>query len=286
MDPTPDKTRRIRATVNYILNPPAVGEAQLVFDTENEAASTMRHLPGAEVWISNGRELPLSLDIQGFQLLNHPTSITDFDAIEFNQAHSDLYMAEVGRLICEVTGAAQTLPLGGVKQRFSEGATDKLAPLLNAKPARYPHADNTDESSDVLIHFFAEQMHGLDLKQFSRYALYNLWRCVSPPPQDCPLALCDVRSIAPDDELAITAVTQEHGIGEIRHDTSSYVFNPEHAWYYFPDMTPNEVIVFKTHDSDPSRPRRVAHTAFDDPDCPPDTHPRASVEARILALFS
>jgi hypothetical protein len=50
-------------------------------------------------------------------------------------------------------------------------------------------------------------------------------------------------------------------------------------------MTPNEVLVFKTHDSDPARAHRVAHTAFDDPTCPPGTPARASVEARALALF-
>jgi hypothetical protein len=50
-------------------------------------------------------------------------------------------------------------------------------------------------------------------------------------------------------------------------------------------MTIDEVIVFKSHDSDPTRARRVAHTAFTDPMCPPGVPTRASVEMRALALF-
>jgi hypothetical protein len=71
----------------------------------------------------------------------------------------------------------------------------------------------------------------------------------------------------------------------IVHETTSYVHNPAHRWYYFPDMTRDEVIVFKTHDSDPTRARRVAHTAFTDPTCPPGVTTRASVEMRALAIF-
>ena len=152
-------------------------------------------------------------------------------------------------------------------------------------PARYPHADNTDASSAGLIAAFTAQVPDLDPGAYSRSALYNLWRCVSPPPQDCPLAVCDVRSVESADEVLVTAVTEVHGIGEVRHNTTSFTYNPGHRWHYFPDMTPDEVIVFKTHDTDEDRAKRVAHTAFDDPACPAGVPPRASVEARLLALY-
>jgi hypothetical protein len=50
-------------------------------------------------------------------------------------------------------------------------------------------------------------------------------------------------------------------------------------------MTRDEVIVFKAHDSVDGAVRRVPHTAFTDPDCPPGTPTRASVEARGLVIF-
>ena len=49
--------------------------------------------------------------------------------------------------------------------------------------------------------------------------------------------------------------------------------------------TPDEVIVFKSGDSDPTGAVRVAHTAFTDPTCPPNVPTRASVEMRALAVF-
>ena len=112
-----------------------------------------------------------------------------------------------------------------------------------------------------------------------------MWRSVTPPPQDFPLAVCDAGSVAADDEVTVAAVTPELGTGDMRHDTTGYRYNPEHRWHYYRDMTPSEVLVFKAHDTDPTRARRVPHTAFTDPTCPPGTPTRASVEMRALALF-
>jgi len=175
--------------------------------------------------------------------------------------------------------------LGGGKKRYGESATDKLALLLNAKPARYPHADNTDSSAQGLMGMIAAFVEDLDPESYSRWALYNMWRAVTPPPQDFPLAVCDARTVNPDDEVTVTAITKER-MGEIIHDTTGYLFSSSHRWHYYPDMTRDEVLVFKAHDSDSQRSRRVPHTAFTDPTCPPGAPTRASVEMRGLALFA
>ncbi len=273
----------VHSVINYVRNPPAPGEEQLRFYSEAEELSTMQTLPGREVRITDARGLETSLDREGFGLFPHCSRIADFDGIELDPERNARYMEELCELLQTVTGAARVLMLSGAKQRFGEAATEQLAPLVNAKPARYPHADNTDASSEGQISMFTG---GIDMDRYSRAALYNLWRCVSPPPQDSPLAVCDARSVSPADEVPVIAVTEVLGIGEVRHETTSYCYNPEHRWYYFPDMTRDEVIIFKTHDTDENRARRVAHTAFDDPGCPPGTPSRASVEARILALFA
>ncbi len=80
-------------------------------------------------------------------------------------------------------------------------------------------------------------------------------------------------------------MTIEQGDVHIRHDTTGYLANPAHHWHYFRDMTPDQVLIFKAHDTDPDRAGRVPHTAFTDPTCPPGTPTRASVEIRGLALF-
>ncbi len=185
----------------------------------------------------------------------------------------------------ELTGAVQVFMLGNGKRRYGESAADRLAPLSNAKPARYPHADNTDASADELARMVDMFVPEVDLDGHARYAMYNVWRTFTPPPQDFPLAVCDAQSFTSDDEVVVTAITVERGAVDIVHDTVGYLHNPAHRWYYFPDMTIDEVIVFKSGDSDPNTAVRVAHTAFTDPTCPPGVPTRASVEMRALALF-
>ncbi len=275
----------VLAEVNYIRNVPDVSDEVLEFVTEEEDRSTMQTRPGRQVRIENARPLTTDVDREGFVLVSHASSIADFDQIQEDAAVDKQYMDEMTELLMRETGAARVLMLGGGKKRYGESATTKLAALANAKPARYPHADNTDRSATGLVELIAAFVDDLDLEHYSRYALYNMWRAVSPPPQDFPLAVCDARTVGVDDEVTVTAITEERGAGDIRHDTTGYAYSPAHRWHYYPDMTIDEVIVFKAHDTDKRRSGRVPHTAFTDPTCPAGVATRASVEMRGLALF-
>jgi hypothetical protein len=282
----PEQTIRpgVEAEVNYIWNPPDTPGQVLEFVTEAEELSTMQTRPGRSVWIANARALTTDLDREGFVLVTHASSVVDFDLIQEDPDVDQRYIDEMGDLLRQTTGASKVVMLGGGKKRFGESAEDKLAPLFNAKPARYPHADNTDASATSLIEMIGAFVDDVDLQSYSRCAMYNMWRAVSPPPQDFPLAVCDAESVSLDDEVTVTAITAERS-GDIRHDTTGYLYSPAHRWHYYPDMTLHEVIVFKAHDSDPGRSRRVPHTAFTDPTSPPGVPTRASVEMRGLALF-
>ena len=61
-------------------------------------------------------------------------------------------------------------------------------------------------------------------------------------------------------------------------------FNPAHRWWYFSGMTREEVLLFKFHDSDPSKALRTPHTAFQDPSFP-QGRTRESIEFRTVAYF-
>ena len=275
----------VRAEVNYIWNPPAEHGQVLEFVTEAEELSTMRTLPGRPVVIADGRRLDSDLDREGFALVQHVSAVEDFDLIQVDPAVDAQYVEEITDLLARTSGASRAFMLGGGKRRYGESATEKLESLTNAKPARYPHADNTDTSAVGLVEMLAAFVPDLDLARYSRWALYNLWRATTPPPQDFPLAVCDARTLVRGDEVTVKAITEEVGSGEIRHDTTGYLYNPAHRWYYFRDMTPDEVLVFKAHDTDSERAGRVPHTAFTDPTCPAGVPTRASVEMRGLALF-
>ena len=274
----------VTSEVNYIRNSPADPDQVLEFVTADEARSTMQTLPGHSMLITNARPLTTDLDREGFVLVQHASSIADFQCIEEDPDVDQRYIAEMTELLAEVTGAEKVFLLGGGKKRYGESATEELSPLRNAKPARYPHADNTDGSAAELIAMIGQFVEDIDLEAYSRLAMYNAWRAVSPPPQDIPLAVCDARTVRPEDEVTIRAVSLERS-GEITHDTTGYRHSASHRWHYYPNMTRDEVLVFKAHDTDPHRSRRVPHTAFADPSCPPGVATRASVEVRALALY-
>jgi len=50
-------------------------------------------------------------------------------------------------------------------------------------------------------------------------------------------------------------------------------------------MRADEAMLLKCYDSDPTRARFTAHSAFEDPTSPPDAPTRESIEVRTLALF-
>ena len=118
-----------------------------------------------------------------------------------------------------------------------------------------------------------------------RFAIVQVWRPIRNPVETFPLAICDARSLSPDD-LVISERRYPNRVGQ----TYAITYNPEHAWYWFPLMRRNEALVFKVYDSlKDGRARWTAHTAFDDPTAPPDArraeypNPHAGVFVPIKA---
>ena len=114
-----------------------------------------------------------------------------------------------------------------------------------------------------------------------RVAFYNLWKPLRRRVEEKPLAMCDVTSAAEGDMLKMMLRYRER-TGEIfvmRHSGA-------HRWWYFPRMMPENVLLLKTYESETDgRARFVGHSAFDDPDTPPDAPTRESIEIRMMAFF-
>ena len=181
-----------------------------------------------------------------------------------------LYREEMTTLVRDMTGASLIIPWGPLL-RFGEGP--EVA--QNARPARMVHSDFGDES----IHWMFEDF-GHDTRKYRRISCLNIWRVLSDPPQDIPLAVCDVRTLPADDHVLTISVMDAPGQTPKRNLNITFKANPDHRWYYFKDMTPGEVLIFKSHDSE-GEPR-TPHTAFQDPSCPPGVPTRTSAEIRML----
>ena len=113
-----------------------------------------------------------------------------------------------------------------------------------------------------------------------RFAVIKVWKPICGPVETAPLAVCDARTIQPQDLVATDLIYQDR-VGEVY----SLAFDPGHRWFYFPRMRADEAMLLKCYDSDRSRARFTAHSAFDDPTSPADAAPRESIEVRTLAFF-
>jgi hypothetical protein len=217
-----------------------------------------------------------ALDREGFALVAHESAIADFRDTD---AVKRIYMKEVETLIARLSGADRVVVSGAGILRFGERSPDS-GRHFNSRPARFIHVDISDPTARA----FAARARP-EAGPARRFAHYNIWRAVSEPPQDVPLAVCDARSVARDDLVAADAVFDTADAPQWSFEGLVVRHDPRHRWCYFSNMTRGEALVFKTNDSDPSAPHCVPHSAFDDPECPPGAVPRASIEMRAIALW-
>jgi hypothetical protein len=145
---------------------------------------------------------------------------------------------------------------------------------------RRVHNDQTFVSGPrrVRDHLPAEEA---EARRGQRFAIINVWRPIGAVVRSTPLAMCDSRSISEEDLIPSDLVYRDK-VGE----TYSVVHHPRHRWFYFPEVTPDEVLLLKIYDSATNGTARLSfHTAFDDPTSAPDAPPRRSIELRNLVFF-
>jgi len=230
-----------------------------------------------EVVISNGRDEALSLERNGFELVEHRTAVNDFfDAGELKA----VYYGEVEALIRARSGAARVVVFDHTLRSGSEA--EREARLIR-EPVLSAHNDYTEWSGPQRV----RELMGEEAERLlaRRFAIIQVWRAAYPdaaePIRSNPLALVDARSVALED-LLVAERRYPHRIGQ----TYRLKYSRRHRWVYFPCMRRDEALVFKVYDSEKDgRARFTPHTAFEDPETPSGAPPRQSIEARALAFF-
>jgi hypothetical protein len=260
----------VRAEINYAA--PMAGRPRF---HANDQSRDRLNLDPHTVHIVDGRANPPMLSREGFALVAHRSNVKDFRAAEFQDPHK----REIEDLIVSLTGADKAVVNSPGVLRFGE-KSDESGKLNNSRPARFIHIDVNDETAAQFSK--ASAPAGAKVK---RVAQYNVWRVLTPPPQDVPLTVCDARTLAPEDLIEADAIFDQKGQPDWSFTALLVRVSPRHRWVWFPDMTRNEAIVFVTNDSDPARPHCVPHSAFNNPLCPPDATPRASIEMRAIAYW-
>jgi hypothetical protein len=243
------------------------GAPRVFFDTERHvvAIHDMRPIAGA-----------LSLDREGFELLQHQTAVPDLyddDAVE------KVYYPEIEALLRAVTGASRVVIFDATRRSDAgEGAKNRDG---QRGPATRVHVDYTAKSGPQRVRDLLGEEEARRLEASgARIVQINVWRPIRGPVRRSPLALADASSVAPEDLIATDQVFPDR-VGEIYH----LAYDPAQRWYHAPEMTPDEVLLIKGWDSLTDRARFTPHGAFDLPDTPEAAPARESIEVRTLVVI-
>jgi hypothetical protein len=271
-----ERSTDVSAVLNYTRNT-GVRPVNYTFDPPPGVPRNSGEVDARTVTIHDARRVTgLGLDACGFELIRHRTTLTNWELFRDDERVKAIDYPEVEATLEAHTGAAKVV-------LFDHTLRDSTAEPGQAalrEPVRRVHDDQTLRSAPdrVRKHLSPEEAAR---RLEGRFAIINFWRPIGGPVLRTPLALCDGRTIAPEDLIASDLVYPDW-TGE----TYAVAFNPRHRWYWHPRQTPDEVTLIKVYDSaTDGRARLSAHTAFEDPASATDAPARRSIEIRALVFW-
>ncbi|NKB49351.1 MAG: methyltransferase [Alphaproteobacteria bacterium] len=280
---SPPGPSEIEVPIHYMVD---TGETPVFHQTASAADPvTMRGTREARpMTIRNARLQPdgFSLDVEGFTFAEHVTAVADF----YDDAQlSSVYTPEIEQLIARIAGASEVVVFDHTR-RSTDGAQRVKRDWRD--PVPLPHSDYTDASA-------AQRMRdvfgdGADDRLTRRFAVVNVWRSMTGPIEQWPVAVCDARTINDDRMHKIVRSAPHRTEPSFEYSRSSETrhasYDANHRWFYFPQMTRNETLLFKNYDTLRDGTARYAlHSAFEDPTSPSDPAPRESIESRAFLFF-
>lgn len=245
--------------------PPGVPMSNIATETHTVALHDMRP-------VADG----LSLDREGFELIDCPTAQRDFyDEDELRR----VCYPETERAVMAATGGNRVVIFDHTHRKRQWDGQDRM-PGVPRQPVARIHGDYTETSGPQRV----RDLMGAEAEELlkHRFAIVNLWRPITGPLRDAPLALCHAATVAPEDLVTHDLIYRDR-VGEI----FALTYNPAHQWFYAPAMRTDEALLLKCYDSlRDGRARFMPHTSFEDPTAPADKLPRESIELRMLVFFT
>ena len=230
-------------------------------------------LVGHDVHFKDARNLavPPTVQVEGFEIATAPLDSYHWDDADWI---ANIYMPSAVELVRRVTGADFVAPI------INEVLIRDTGDVRRAPAAQFVHIDQDRGAAGLML---AATAGGEEtVARYSRATIFNVWRSITPPPQDVPLALCDQRTGKEADWVVGKTIEPEYPF-PIPYVSS--VYDEGLRWYYYSDMSVDEALVFKNFDNGPAQPLGCLHAAFQLEGVADDAVPRASAETRIAAFF-
>ncbi|RYO79490.1 hypothetical protein DL766_009345 [Monosporascus sp. MC13-8B] len=226
-----------------------------------------------------GRAKEFQLDSHGFSSCHLPgfTELADKDTIE------QQYLPAVEDILRTHLEDFGTVFIFDWRIRNSRSDTvtdminfsDKTTPLL---PSNYAHIDTGPISVIQRI----QKSFPKDAKRIlqQRVRAVNVWKPLSHPVEEYPLAVCDGTSVKPEDLVETDSVRQ----GNV--STNYYVkYHASQRWYFLNHQSPDEALIFKHFDTKPGVKAPYAlHSSIKLQKTSEVARPRKSIEVRALVF--
>jgi hypothetical protein len=248
----------------------------------------------ADLPIRDGRRADLpGWEACGFELVPHASTVRSWDDDdELERVH----YGEMAALARSMTGCDHALVSGHIKRNPDEAARHRdLAPITLV------HSDFADSYGELIRNRYrvaapeterALQSAGLAADEAAsarRVVILQFWRNLGPAKMDLPLAFCDARTVPRSSILAFPVKNYAGGGFDFEALGVKAPSRPDdHAWYGFDRMQPDEVVAFRTYDSDrviDGQPYWTPHSAYRDPEVALGRPSRSSIELRATCLF-
>jgi hypothetical protein len=250
------------------------------------------HPTAVEILDGRAADLP-GWQVCGFELLDHSSAVVDWGD---DHQLSEVHHGEMEKLARDLTGADVALVSNHIKRSPHEARRhEQLSPIpfvhsdFAAGHVEFIRRAYKEPTEAALAALARNGVTSEVVGQAARIVVLQFWRNLGPAKMDYPIAFCDARTVSPADARAFR-VTDYAGTGA-SFDALGIVEPADgavHAWYAFLELTPGEVVAFRTYDTDLVRVGETyftPHSAFRDPEVEVGRPARSSVELRATCLF-
>lgn len=269
-----DRPATIKASMNFVKDKAGAG----AFSNLNPELTTLK-LAAHDVEITDVRALPEteSFAREGFEIHRLPFECYNWFDMDWVE---NVYGPHTLNLVKELVGANHIASFHrGMFFRDTGETYAGIDTPLRGRAADFVHMDYTRDS---VMPFVREAVDGKILEKYPHVKIFNVWRSMTPPPQDVGLAYCDQRTLHERDWVFGETVEINFPQG-VPFLTATWA--REQKWHYCSDMSQDEIVIFNGCDTDPNAPVGCIHGAFIHPQPGSVLKPRASVEFRVIALF-
>ena len=208
----------------------------------------------------------LNLEMNGFELVNHTSSLKTHD-FYVKETVESIYYTELMERIKTITGCSEAFCFMHCIRNSSRINNNSEVLDYVAKI----HIDySIDQGKELVKDILKMNKHTWNSEY--KYQILNVWRNISSDSiTQNPLTVVDTNTLHSNDIIPIQlAIKAEANLD----------------WYYYPHMNNEEILVFKQYDSSQSDLSKLCfHSSFELPYMTSTGSPRESVEARLVVVY-